>query len=152
MRPADGPRQHPHVIEIEMPAGKAEALASPRAPHDFDGLQRAAEALLARQLEARKLLRAIGRADSQAQAPVGDHVDHRRIFGQAQRMIEGRQQHIGADRDAPRAGGDGGQCRHDRRQIAVVGKVMFGQPYRIEARSLDEFDLAEHLRVKFRKL
>src|SRR5208282_2927560 len=148
MRTAGGTRQNSHIMKIEMFALDAEALAGPRALQNFDRLQGAAEARLLRNLQRVEFLVAVAHPDAEAEAAAREHVDHRGVLGEAQRMIERGEQDVSAELQAGGARGDRGQHRHDGREITVVDEVMLGEPNGMEAGGLDEFYLAEHLGVK----
>ena len=80
---ADRTWQHLHIAEAEVLPLEAEALARPGALENVDRFERAPEAFFARYLKARELFLAIPQANAEPQAPVGDHVDKRGIFGEA---------------------------------------------------------------------
>src|SRR5258708_2457755 len=121
-----------------MLAREAEGLAAPRALEDLDRLQRAAVAGLLRYLQSIEFLVAIAHPDAEAQAATREHVDHGRVLGQPQRMIERGEQHVGAEGEALGPRGDRGQHRHYRREVAVVDEVMLRHPDRMESGALDE--------------
>src|SRR5690242_2911091 len=128
MRPADGPRQHTHIVEFEILAGMTETFTGPGAFENLDGFKRASEPLAARNAEAIELLGAIAESDAEAQTAVGNYVNCRAVFGQPQWMVKRREQHVAAERNAMGARGDRRQRRHQGAKIAVIGEMMFGQP------------------------
>src|SRR5579863_4713014 len=77
-------RTDQRIFEIEVLAGKAEALAGPGPLHDLDSFERPAEPLFDRHLQNFELFKTIADADSQPQAAVRDDVDQRGVLGQPQ--------------------------------------------------------------------
>ena len=144
MRLALGARQHAHVAKLEMLALEAEAFAGPCLAQNLDRFERAAKAMLFRDLQAVELFIAVAHPYSQAQSAVGNDIDHSGIFGQAQRMIKRREQNVGSERDPRGARRYRREHCHHRGQVAVVNEVMLGHPERIEAGLLEEFDLPKH--------
>src|SRR5579862_9186701 len=132
-------------------AVEVEALAFPRELQNLEGLQRAPEALLARNAEAVELILTIALPDAEPDAPARDHVDDRNILRELQRMLKRREQDEGSDLNTFGARGDRGRRRHHRGKIAVVGEVMLGEPDGIEAGGIGHLGLGEHFRIDFLK-
>src|SRR5258708_3748152 len=151
MRLADGPRQHAHVPELEILAVKTESLASPRELENLNCLERAAESLCTRDAEAVELLSTVAETNSKAKPPARYYIDERRVLSQLQRMVERRQQNIGADGDAGGARCDSRSRGHQRGQVAVVGEMMLGEPDGIEAELLGSLNLRQRLAIKVAK-
>src|SRR5438067_249300 len=113
---------------MEKFAVEAESIAGPCALQNLDRLERAAEALRARDAEAVELFLTIALAEAEAQASVGDDIDDRGILGDFQRMLKWREQDEGADGHLFCARGDCGGSGKHRGEIAIVSEVMFGEP------------------------
>ena len=65
--------------------------------------------------------------------PTGTRVvEHGRVLGQAQRVVEGDEQGGDGDADAPRARCEGGGQQQRRREVAIVDTVVFGQHQGVE--------------------
>src|SRR6267154_673700 len=75
---------------------------------------RAAESLRARDAEAFELLGTVAETNSKPKPPTRYYIDERRVLGELQRMVERRQQNIGADRYAGRARRDSRSRGHQR--------------------------------------
>ena len=79
----------------------------------------------------------LGLAPAQAQpqyeSSLADQVDRGRVFGQAQRVVERRQDDPGPDLDAAGGSSDGGADNGQRGHIPVVDKVVLRGPYRRQA-------------------
>src|SRR6266851_1255608 len=108
----------------------------------------------ARYLKDVELFTAITHADPESQPAVRNNIDRRGIFGQAQGMIERPKEHEAADLHAFGTRRHRGHYGHDRREVAVVDKMMLGGPDGVEASLVEIFDLLEHrcVEISVRKL
>ena len=79
-----------HLIELPMLAVVGELLVVPQAKHDIEGfLKQFATVILAGgQAHILELQRLIGAADTEIQAAIADHIDHREVFGGSHRIVE----------------------------------------------------------------
>src|SRR5207245_2146090 len=116
---------------LKVLAVETESLAGPGPLENLHRLQGPSETVLARYLEAIELFRPVTHPDSEPQPAVGNDVDGGSILGQPQRMIERCEQHVGPDRYPLRACRDRRERRHDRREVTVVGEMMFRHPDRV---------------------
>src|ERR1700722_2667029 len=129
-------RQHAYVSEVEILSFETESFTGPRSLENLDGFERTAESLCARDAEAFEFLGTVAETNPETQPAARDYTDEPRALGQLQRMIERRQQNVGADGDAGRSRRDSRSRRHQRGQVTVVGEMMLGEPDGIEAEPL----------------
>src|ERR1700722_1955512 len=144
-------RQHAHVSELEILAVETESIAGPCELENLNGLQRAAESLRTRHAEAFELLGAVSEAYPKSEPAAREDIDECGVLGQLQRVKKRRQQDVGADSDARSARRNSSSRGHQRRQVAVVGEVMLGEPDGIEAKLLGGLHLRKRLAIKISK-
>ena len=86
-------------------------------------------------------------ADAEEEAPARDDVDGRPVLGDAQRVVERKEQKGLADSHPRCLGGDGG--RHGERggAVAVGREVVLGQPHVVVAELLGEANRGQRLAV-----
>ncbi len=119
----------------------------------LEPFQRCGEARLARvgiDPEGRERIR-VGAAAAapERHAPVRQHVEHRRVLGEPQRILERQRDEPGAELDAPRALRDGLEQHQRRGQPTVFGaEVMLGDEAGAEA----ELQPAGRQRVEHRRI
>jgi hypothetical protein len=70
------------------------------------------------------------------QAPAADHVDHREVLGDADRVVQRRDQRGDHDAHAPRARGDRRREHQRRGQVAVGRAVVLGDAHAVEAHAV----------------
>src|SRR5438132_2816674 len=79
------------------------------------------------------------------QSAIGQQVGDGDVLGQAQRIPEWRHQDGLAEADARGAGAGSGNQQQRIGRIAVVGEVMLGDPYRVEAELVGQCDMGQRL-------
>ena len=115
-----GRRRHAHPVAGEHLALVGEALARPRAPQDRDRVDQARDPFLDRNAEHPELLLAPADAQAEREPSVGELIDHGRILGEPDRIVERGEDHARAQADAARGVGERPQHHHERRQVAVA--------------------------------
>ncbi len=136
MRLAHGTRKNSRVAELKRLSVETESLAGPRAFQNLHRLERSAEPLVARHPKAFELLGAVTKPDPEAEPAMRKHIDECGILGELQRMVKRREQNIRPNGDTRSARSYRRRRRHQRGQVAVVGKMMLGEPDRVEAERL----------------
>ena len=86
-------------------------------------------------------------ADAHLEPAAAEIVEHRDLFGDADRMIERQQIHERAQPQGRRALRHGGEEDARRGRVAERGAVVFGEVIRVEARSLVRFDQREPVAI-----
>ena len=127
-----------------------EGFGPPGQAEDLDPLLDERGSVFPRDAEGLELLDAVAQADTEDQPAAGDRVDDGGVLGDAQRVMQGKQQHPRADVDAAGAGGNGGGRREQRGAVAVIEEVMLGEPDVIVAHRLGGSGLIEDLAVDLR--
>ena len=82
-------------------------------------------------------------AHAELQPAMAQQVEHRRLFRQADRVVEGQNADAGADADLLGAGGHVREDGRQRGEDAVPAGVMLRHPDRIEAQLFGELDLLQ---------
>ena len=130
-------RRDLHVREVVALAGIAERLAGEGELQHVEPFVGQRYAARHRQAEALELVRRVAHAHADLHAPAADVVEHRKILGESQRMVEGQQADVAGEAHAlgPRRHrrGDG----NPRRQVAVVDEVMLGEPDEVEPQPVE---------------
>ena len=129
-------RDHPDLGDRVVAALVREALQRPRADQDGEGLLEALAALDLGDAIALELDRAVAAPHADVEASPAQDIDHRELFGEPDRIVEGEDRGGQADPHAPGPHGGGG--RQDRRRDgeAVLDEVVLGQPEAVEAELL----------------
>ena len=127
---------------------KRQGLALPQATNDFEALIRARAALFAGNREALKLLDFIPHAHTQLEPATRNHVHRGRVFGQPDRIVEGQEHHARPDMDFPGPRGNRRGNRQQRRRIAILDKMVLGQPDIVKAVFLAPDDLVDDFVVE----
>jgi hypothetical protein len=95
--------------------------------------------------------RGAARGDAQLDAPAADPVQHRRILGRTQRVVDRQGDHAGGQGDVPGALGGGGEQDQGRGQAALVlAEVVLGEPRGGEPEAVGRLDLLEGEPVSLR--
>src|SRR5438445_1240604 len=131
-----GPRIKRCVADRVTLALKGDALLGHQAAHDLDALAQAQTALIARNIETCKFAGYVTLPETQIETAVRERVDRYRLLGDVQRFMQGHQEDKRADADSFGPRGDRGRERHHRGRIAVIDKMMFGEPNRVETEIL----------------
>ena len=118
------------ALDLEVLALVVERLPRPQPLQDLDRLLEARDLLLLVEAEEVELGREGAEADAELQAPAGEHVDHRRVLGDVDRVLERQQVHRRADVDARRQRRQRAQRRPRGRQVGVGHHVVLGQEER----------------------
>jgi hypothetical protein len=147
MRPLQRLGQQLDVIEGKVPAPEAETVLGPGLEHDVDGLAKALGAFLGRHAEGAELRRGEAAAGAPVDAATRQHVEQRHFLGEPQRMIEGGQRNRRADAQPPGARRRQRAQHVHRRADAEGREVMLGQPHRVEAAAVHDFDALEGARI-----
>ena len=140
------------IVELEVPSPVAHPRRRPGGDQQLDDLVGARAPLRLRHAHHLELLEPVSRGDSQVEAPAAEGVDHGHVLGEAQRVVQRRQQYRRAEAHPPRAHGHRAEHRHQPGQVALVGEVVLGQPRRAEAEGVGPGDLLERLGVQRRRL
>jgi hypothetical protein len=101
-----------------------------------------------RHAEQLELALAVAEAEADLEPAAAQLVEHGDVLGEAQRVLERAEQDRGADPHRRRPLRDRGQHREDRRQVAVAGDVVLGEPDRLVAELFRPRDLVEVLAVE----
>ena len=111
-------------------------VAAPGPVQNLEGLHIKRLAVLPSLAEHLEFIGHVARADDHLQAATAQVLDYRQILGQLYRIVQGRQQYIGANGDVAGHRPDGAGHRDGGRQVAILGGVVFSQPYRVEAKAV----------------
>jgi len=84
-------------------------------------------------------------SDPKIEPAVAEDVDHRRLLGQADRMMEGKHADAGTQPDGLGLGGDMRKDGHQRRKDAIAAGMVLRDPDCIEPECLGIADLLEGL-------
>ena len=133
-----GRRRHSNAVEGEHLAPVGEALPGPRTSEYGHGLDRARQPLPHRDTEHPELLGSPPDTEAERQASAGELIDHRGILREAQRVMERREDHSGAQRDRGRRRRERGTHHQERGQVAVGCAVVLTQPGGVESHRLRE--------------
>ena len=124
-----------------------DVVLAPGPHHDLEAFLGAVAALVERNVVARELVGIGPAAHSDIEPPAGEHVGHCDLPGQPQRMVEGQNEHAGAEPHASCLG-----CRldgeHERlRARTVTHEMMLGEPHHLQPLLLGTGDLLEEIAV-----
>ena len=138
---------------------KAELLAGKAMAQHLDAFVRQRHAARDGQAEAAELVRRIAHADADFDPAIADIVEYRQVLGQADRVIERQQADVARQPHMLGARSDGAGHRHPRRQVAVIEKVMLGEPHEIQSEPIEHDHLvhdgsiqARHVHAGFRRV
>src|SRR5206468_7511432 len=110
-----------------------EALQGPRADQDPEGLLEALTALDLGDAIALELDRAVAASHPDVQTSAAQDIDHRELFGEPDRIVEGEDRGGQADPNAPGPHGGGGRQDRRRDRETVLDEVVLGEPEAVEA-------------------
>ena len=144
--------QHLHPVEAEMLAGEGQFFVGPSAQDDLDRLTEAGGAFIRRHAEILELDSGKAAAGAPIDAAPRQHVEQGHLLGEAQRVVEGRQRHAGADAQAARAGGGEHPHHVHRWADAEARKMVLGEPHRVEAGLVHDLDALQGARIDLAKI
>ena len=133
----------PDLRDREVTALERKPFGGPRPDQDREGLVEALPALDLGDAVALELDRAVAAADADVETAAAEDVDHRQLFGQPDRIVEGQDGGGQADPHALRAHGGGRGQERGRDRQPVLDEVMLGQPDAVEAQLFRPHDLLE---------
>ena len=110
-----------------------EALHSPRPDEDGERLLEAVAVLDLGNAIAVELDRTVAAPHADIQAPAAQDIDHRELFGEPDRIVEGEDRGGQADPHAPGPHGGGGRQDRRRDRETVLDEVVLGEPEAVEA-------------------
>ena len=140
------------VVELEVPSPVGHSRRRPGGDQQLDDLVGARAPLRLRHAHHLELLEPVSRGDAEVEAPAAEGVDHGHLLGEAQRVVQRRQQDGRAEAHPRRAHRHRPEHRHQPGQVALVGEVVLGQPRRAEAEGVGPGDLLERLGVQRRRV
>jgi hypothetical protein len=140
-------RGHLHAVVSEGSSLEREPTAGPRSPQDLDRLLGPGAAFGLRRAEHPELLLAPAVPDPQEQPASRELVDDRRVLGQPERVVQRREDDAGSELDPFGHGGERGEHREQRREVAVRGTVVFAHPRRVEPDAFGQAHQLERLPV-----
>ena len=111
--------------------------------HDRHGFLETGGAFGTLDIEAVELLDAVASPKAEIEATLRDHINDRRILGEAHGIMEGRQVELRPDPDPTRPRRDGRPDRQEGRAIAIGYEVVFGEPHLVQAKRLGTIDEPE---------
>ena len=130
-RGPDGERR-----EVEDGALVAERLAAPRLREDPQDLVHGHTATARVGTEARELHSGPPEPEAEDQPAVAEKLDRRRILGQAERVVQRREDDACAELDPRRRLGERSADDEERGHVAVIDEVVLGRPDGSEAEPL----------------
>ena len=148
-----------HVVETVALAVETELLASEAMAQHLDAFVGQRHAARDGQAESAELVRRVAHADANLDAAVADIVEHSEVLGQPDWVVERQQADVARKPHALGTRGDRARHGHPRRQVAVIEKVMLGEPDEIESESVEHDHLvhdrgvqARHVQARFRRV
>ena len=127
---------------------KRQGLALPQATNDFEALIRTGAALFAGNREALKLLDFISNTHTQLEPATRNHVHRGRVFSHPDRIVKRQEHHARPDMNFLGPRGNRGGNRQQRRRIAILDKMVLGQPDIVKAVLLAPYDLVDDFVVE----
>ncbi len=126
-------RRDPGAIDMKMLAVEGDLLSLPKPPNDLQRLIGTRAAGLEIDSIAGVFLGTVSKPDPQIEPPVGNYVQYGAVFGQPDRIVQRQDDDVSEDPHLPGARCDGSGRDQRRRNIVIVGKVMFKEEGIFEA-------------------
>ena len=136
------------VAERVVLAVEREGAVGPGAFDDLETFIHERAALATVDLEGVELLHLVAQPDAEAQPTAGEDVDDGGVLCNRERVMQRKQEDVGADGDSGGALGDGSRGGEHGGEVGIVDEVVFGEPDEGEAHALGGFDVVQCLGVE----
>jgi hypothetical protein len=129
--PLNWSEREPDVVQFEESALHSDGFARGKTADDSKRFVGPRSTLVERNPEPLRTLQPCS-PDAEFEMAAGNDINHGEVFGQADWVVKGQQQHAEWNANSFGTGCDCACHREHRGQVAIVNEVMLGEPYVIE--------------------